>query len=120
MASVGYSAGQRGTGSLGWAQNLAQDTIDQQAHTRNHMRKMSCLFAHIWNLALPYLPKVIVDDYEAASRKLGGTKMDAGAWENQTQLGVLKYKLPVGDEFQEREVSVLAPPQGQYAKNYFK
>jgi hypothetical protein len=79
---------------------------------------MSCFFAHIWNLALPYLPKEVVDDYNAASKKLGGMAMDAGGWEKGKENKVLRYSIPQGGKIIEYEISQLAPPSGSCAKNY--
>lgn len=72
MSSVGYTAGQTDSAEIVWGKCLGKNNSDEQAY------KISCMFAYIWQEGLKVLPQGVIDDYEAASEKLGGIRIDAG------------------------------------------
>ena len=89
MSGVGYSSGQRSSRKFAWAKNI-KDNVDVDAHAY----KMSCFFAHVWNLGAKVLPKEVLDDFEEASKRLSGMKMDAGQFGRGD--GVLRYSMNIG------------------------
>ncbi|PVH75436.1 hypothetical protein DL98DRAFT_593183 [Cadophora sp. DSE1049] len=116
MANVGYTAGLRSDPEFAWGKNLIGKSIEKEKLSY----KSSCWLAHGWNLAQPYFPEEVVDDYNKVTAAVGGVGMDAGRWSKGKDNTVLRYIVPEGEADYLYETSDLAPPCANFSKNYVK
>ena len=116
MTNVGYTAGVRNKPEFAWGKNLKGETTGKEKLSY----KSSSSLAHGWNLALPYFPSEVVEDYKKVTAAVGGVGMDAGRWAKGKHTTVLRYIVPEQDADYLYETSNLPPPCANFGRNYVK
>lgn len=116
MANVGYTAGLRNKSNFAWAKNL----LGEQTKTDQLSHKTPCWLTQGWNLAQPYFPKEVVEDYNKVRTAVGGVGMGAGQWARGKDNTVPRYIIPEEEADYLYETSDLAPPCANLSKNYVK
>ena len=115
IAMVGYTPGSRSSPSIMWSKNLLRKPtalFDSPTNLREFDFNCSSVFALMWNMMQRQLPTEVLDALKDFSTKCNMAMDAAGVMDSY-------YGIQDGNgvyyEFHNTE---LAPPQGNFAKNY--
>jgi hypothetical protein len=112
----GYTPGNRGAVSLMWAKNLLRTPtrlFESPEGLVNFDFQVSSTYALLWNMMRSKLPPAILADMDKFT-KSDGTR---AAMDGHGTMGGY-YGMELGGDYFEFHSAELAPPQGNYARNY--